>query len=90
MNHSHEDEGFECIDEHAQTLKHEQELKQTISKLSAEQALLRKELQLKDSFKTMLEAEKKTMRDQIGRLENYGDTLQKSLGRLAETDKGTQ
>jgi hypothetical protein len=83
-----DDDGFECIDEHSQTLKNEQELRQAISKLTADNALLRKEIHLKEGFRELMEAERKGLREQIGRLEGCGEAVQRAVGRLVDGDRG--
>lgn len=60
---------------------------QTLSSMAGEQQLLKKELQLKESFRGMLQQEKVQLADKVTRLEEQTNGLQQSLTRTMEVEK---
>lgn len=70
-----EDDGFECIDERTQHIVKEQQLMQTLNSMAGEQQLLKKELQLKESFRGMLQQEKMQLAEKVVKLEQHAAGL---------------
>lgn len=68
----------------------EQQLLQTLNSMAGEQQLLKKELQLKESFRSFLQQEKAQLADKVAKLEQHTDGLQQSLARTLETEKLSQ
>jgi hypothetical protein len=86
----HEDDGFECIDERTEHIVKEQQLLSTLNSMAGEQQLLKKELQLKESFRVILQQEKLQLAEKIAKLEEQAYTLQQVVAKSVEVEKLSQ
>jgi hypothetical protein len=86
----HEDDGFECIDERTEHIVKEQQLLSTLNSMAGEQQLLKKELQLKESFRVILQQEKLQLAEKVAKLEEQAYTLQQVVAKSVEVEKLSQ
>ena len=86
----HEDDGFECIDERTEHIVKEQQLLSTLNSMAGEQQLLKKELQLKETFRVILQQEKLQLAEKVAKLEEQAYTLQQVVAKSVEVEKLSQ